>query len=76
MLFGYGSGLLIVCGVTLSFNVITRAGSPLPLSGKRFTPAQLVESLKHPTVSKLQRGSPYAFATDSNRRKSQGTVHG
>ena len=49
------------------------AGSPLPLSGKRFTPAQLVDSLKHPTVSKLQRGSPYAFATDSNRRRSQGT---
>ena len=48
-------------------------GSPLPLSGKSFTPSQLVDSLKHPTVSKLQRGSSYAFATDSTRRRSRGT---
>ena len=73
----YVEVLSIVCGLGVARRscCIMSAGSPLPLSGKKFTPSQLVDSLKHPVVSRLQRASPYAFATDSTRRKSHGTKY-
>lgn len=67
-----------VCAWRLSLILIVdtdfcwSVGSPLPLAVEKCTPMQVMDSLKHSAITRLQLGSPYANVTPGTRRRSKG----